>query len=110
MSDAIDQAIGAMNRAAENISVHHSDIRRELRLAVAALSEEQARQDGMVLVPAVPSAAHIDSICLRYDYSFGLLKEGDPRKTNIRCIAHQMYEEVTGQGFYKITAANEQQP
>lgn len=53
-----------------------------------------------LLIPAAPSPAHIDSIAMRLDHSFGLLTEN--QKESRRATARQMYNECSGQGFYTI--------
>lgn len=53
-----------------------------------------------IRLPKTPAPEHIDSIATRIYHGFGLLShEG---KEPIRRQALQMYEEVTGQGFYKL--------
>ena len=69
-----------------------------------------------VSVPLIPEAECIESMCLRYDHSFGfkkmLVETADPwryetdeeferRRDSIRNTMRQLYEEATGQGFFK---------
>jgi hypothetical protein len=55
-----------------------------------------------------PTDALINSMCLRYDHSFGL-PDGDPygltkeQKESIRRTMYQLWEEVAGVGFYRGT-------
>lgn len=77
------------------------------RVAVleAELAELRGREcvpDGYVVVPVEPTPEHIDSIAMRYRHDFGLLPED--QRDNLRRFARQLYEECTGQGFYKLAA------
>lgn len=54
-----------------------------------------------LIVPSEPSAAHLASIAMRMHHDFGLLPEY--QQQNCLSQARQLYEEATGQGFYKIT-------
>lgn len=56
--------------------------------------------DGYVMVPKVPSKAHLNSIAMRYRHDFYLLN--DAQKDNALATARQMYEECSGQGFYTL--------
>ena len=59
--------------------------------------------DGYVMVPKVPSQAHLNSIAMRYRHDFYLLN--DAQKDSALATARQMYEECSGQGFYTLPAA-----
>ncbi|OYF83139.1 hypothetical protein CI612_09685 [Klebsiella quasipneumoniae subsp. similipneumoniae] len=59
--------------------------------------------DGYVMVPKVPSQAHLNSIAMRYRHDFYLLN--DAQKDSALATARQMYEECSGQGFYTLSAA-----
>jgi len=72
---------------------------------------------GSLSVPANPEPECIDSMCLRYDHGFGLKRniydkdlaayreetdeEYQRRREAIRATMRQLYEEATGQGFFK---------
>ncbi|WP_227699369.1 MULTISPECIES: hypothetical protein [unclassified Raoultella] len=58
---------------------------------------------GYVMVPRVPSQAHLNSIAMRYRHDFYLLN--DAQKDSALATARQMYEECSGQGFYTLPAA-----
>lgn len=58
---------------------------------------------GYVMVPKVPSQAHLNSIAMRYRHDFYLLN--DAQKDNALATARQMYEECSAQGFYTLPAA-----
>ncbi|STR61498.1 Uncharacterised protein [Klebsiella pneumoniae] len=58
---------------------------------------------GYVMVPKVPSQAHLNSIAMRYRHDFYLLN--DAQKDSALATARQMYEECSGQGFYTLPAA-----
>ncbi|NWC63692.1 hypothetical protein [Cedecea sp. P7760] len=58
---------------------------------------------GWVMVPKVPSKAHLNSIAMRYRHDFYLLN--DAQKDSALATARQMYEECSGQGFFTIAAA-----
>lgn len=58
---------------------------------------------GYVMVPRVPSQAHLNSIAMRYRHNFYLLN--DAQKDSALATARQMYEECSGQGFYTLPAA-----
>ena len=53
-----------------------------------------------ITLPKTPAPEHIDSIAMRIHHGFGLLSREE--KETLRRQALQMYEEVTGQGFYKL--------
>ena len=57
--------------------------------------------NGYVMVPKVPSQAHLNSIAMRYRHDFYLLN--DAQKDSALATARQMYEECSGQGFYTYT-------
>ncbi len=59
--------------------------------------------EGYVMVPKVPSQAHLNSIAMRYCHDFYLLN--DAQKDSALATARQMYEECSGQGFYTLPAA-----
>lgn len=72
--------------------------------------------DGFVLVPENPSEAHIESMCVRFDHSHNMkhswpLQESEEhfqaRRRFNRSTVLQLYEEATGQGFYKLTASEQ---
>lgn len=65
-----------------------------------AAAEQPQPVGGWRLVPVEPTAEHIDSIAMRYSHDFGLLPEN--QQENLRAFARQMYEECSGQGFYRI--------
>ncbi len=75
--------------------------------------------EGYLLVPSVPSEAHIQSMCLRFDHSHNVqhdspIKESyshfmQRRRFN-RSIVLQLFEEATGQGFYRFDTTNWMQP
>lgn len=67
-----------------------------------------APPEGWLLVPAVPSTEHLDSIAMRDRHDFGLLDE--EQKDNLRRSASQLYEEATGQGSFKIPGVTAPQP
>ena len=58
--------------------------------------------EGYVMVPKVPSQAHLNSIAMRYRHDFYLLN--DAQKDSALATARQMYEECSGQGFYNLPA------
>lgn len=53
-----------------------------------------------VTLPLEPSMEHLCSIAMRYRHDFGLMT-GLARES-VLGVARQMYEEVTGQGFFKL--------
>lgn len=77
------------------------------------LTDEEYDALGYLSVPATPEAACIESMCSRYDHSFGLKRyiyskkreetdeEFECRRDGTRRIMRQLYEEATGQGFFK---------
>lgn len=87
----------------------------ELKAIERRLREDKpsAASAGYLSVPAEPEPECIDSMCLRYDHSFGLKKfsyranteetdeEFEFRRNAIRLQMRQLYEEATGQGFFK---------
>lgn len=58
--------------------------------------------EGYVMVPKVPSQAHLNSIAMRYRHDFYLLN--DAQKDSALATARQMYEECSGQVFYTLPA------
>jgi hypothetical protein len=74
---------------------------------------EDASPPCYLSVPRVPEPACIDSMCLRYDHGFSLKRwnigqgreesdeEFERRRDSIRSTMRQLYEEATGQGFFK---------
>jgi len=81
-------------------------LEEELRKARAENAELRKRvcvPEEYVVVAVEPTPGHIDSIAMRYRHDFGLLPED--QRDNLRRFARQMYEECTGQGFYKLPAA-----
>lgn len=56
--------------------------------------------DGWLLIPAIPSQSHLNSIAMRYRHDFYLLP--DNQRESVLSTARQMYEECSGQGFYSI--------
>lgn len=65
--------------------------------------------NGYRLVPEIPSEAHVESMCMRFDHSHGMkhdfpLPESDEnfrmQQDFNRRVVRQIYEEATGQGFY----------
>ena len=82
------------------------DARARVAVLEAELAELRQRvcvPEGYVVVPIDPSAAHLDSMAMRIRHDFGLLPEY--LKARFRSDARQLYEECTGQGFYKLAAA-----
>lgn len=73
-----------------------------MRVAYEA-GNSQVIPDGYVMVPKVPSQAHLNSIAMRYRHDFYLLN--DAQKDSALATARQMYEECSGQGFYTLPAA-----
>ncbi|WP_323081964.1 hypothetical protein [Klebsiella variicola] len=65
-------------------------------------TNDPAIPDGYVMVPKVPSQAHLNSIAMRYRHDFYLLN--DAQKDSALATARQMYEECSGQGFYTLPA------
>ena len=65
------------------------------------------RVDAWVRVPAKPEPERIESMCFRYDHSHGLKNWGETdeaferRRESHRIIMRQLYEEATGQGFFR---------
>ena len=47
-----------------------------------------------------PSQALLESMALRFDHAFGLLKEEDQERKTILIIMRQLWEEVAGLGYY----------
>lgn len=74
----------------------------ELANELAELRKRVCVPEGCVVVPVEPTPEHIDSIAMRYRHDFGLLPED--QRDNLRRFARQLYEECTGQGFYKLAA------
>lgn len=72
-----------------------------LRMAYVA-GNSPAIPEGYVMVPKVPSQAHLNSIAMRYRHDFYLLN--DAQKDIALATARQMYEECSGQGFYTLPA------
>ncbi|HDS7983257.1 TPA: hypothetical protein RFW29_003975 [Klebsiella pneumoniae subsp. pneumoniae] len=72
-----------------------------MRVAYEA-GNSPAIPDGYVMVPKVPSQAHLNSIAMRYRHDFYLLN--DAQKDSALATARQMYEECSGQGFYTLPA------
>lgn len=71
------------------------------------VSEPYKLPDGYLLLPQVPTQAHLNSIAMRYRHDFYLLN--DAQKQNAIAVARQMYEECSGQGFYTVPAAPAQE-
>lgn len=73
-------------------------------------ASRESRFIGVVAVPREPPAELIDSMCLRYRHDFGLDKIDGPissgatnrERASIRSQMRQLYEEATGQGFYRF--------
>lgn len=61
---------------------------------------------GYVMVPKVPSQAHLNSIAMRYRHDFYL--HNDAQKDSALATARQMYEECSGQGFYTLPSAQQE--
>lgn len=73
-------------------------------------------------LPQQPDPRLIDSMCMRYDHSFAMrtprLKDGKwdieteeefkNRQDGIRRVMRQLYEEVSGYGFYQYTKPTKQ--
>lgn len=72
-----------------------------MRVAYEA-GNSPAIPEGYVMVPKVPSQAHLNSIAMRYRHDFYLLN--DAQKDSALATARQMYEECSGQGFYTLPA------
>lgn len=74
-----------------------------------------AASAGYLSVPAIPEPACLDSMCMRYDHGFGIKRlntwvnpireetdeEFERRRESTRSTMRQLYEEATGQGFFK---------
>ena len=60
----------------------------------------------LVLVPKEPTEAHLEAIAMLMDHGYGLMPV--EQQENMRRFARQVYQEVTGQGIYKIYAAGGQ--
>jgi hypothetical protein len=72
----------------------------------------------MIQVPDVPEDERIESMCMRYDHSHGIKNlvvdselrrmrmENDAefarRQETNRRLMRQLYEEATGQGFFRV--------
>lgn len=78
------------------------DIWNSCRAAMLHAGNSPAIPDGYVMVPKVPSQAHLNSIAMRYRHDFYLLN--DAQKDSALATARQMYEECSGQGFYTLPA------
>lgn len=53
-----------------------------------------------ILVPAIPSQEHLESIAMRLRHDFGILPDSTRRV--LLEDARRVYEEVTGQGFFAL--------
>lgn len=73
------------------------------RTAMLQAGNSPVIPEGYVMVPKVPSQAHLNSIAMRYRHDFYLLN--DAQKDSALATARQMYEECSGQGFYTLPAA-----
>ncbi|HFR4130418.1 TPA: hypothetical protein ACJI3O_003395 [Raoultella ornithinolytica] len=73
------------------------------RAAMLQAGNSPVIPEGYVMVPKVPSQAHLNSIAMRYRHDFYLLN--DAQKDSALATARQMYEECSGQGFYTLPAA-----
>lgn len=71
------------------------------RAAMLQAGNSPVIPEGYVMVPKVPSQAHLNSIAMRYRHDFYLLN--DAQKDSALAVARQMYEECSGQGFYTYT-------
>lgn len=78
--------------------VRHKDRQKEFKVPA-----------GYRLVPEIPSDAHVESMCMRFDHSHMMkhsfpIEESDEnfrmRQDFNRRVVRQIYEEATGQGFY----------
>lgn len=76
-------------------------------LSAQPVSEPYKLPDGNLLLPQVPTQAHLNSIAMRYRHDFYLLN--DTQKQGALAVARQMYEECSGQGFYIVPAAPAQE-
>ncbi|WP_262351233.1 hypothetical protein [Klebsiella oxytoca] len=77
-------------------------IARTVRAAMLQAGNSPVIPEGYVMVPKVPSPAHLNSIAMRYRHDFYLLN--DAQKDSALATARQMYEECSGQGFYTLPA------
>lgn len=65
----------------------------------------------MIEVPEIPETERIESMCMRYDHAHGVAvmfeTEDDfkRRQEYNRTTMRQLYEEATGQGFFKAKKA-----
>jgi len=66
------------------------------------------KSDSFVTIPIVPPEALIDSMCLRFDHSFGLMDEN--QKQVLRSDMRKVYEEITGVGFFQWPATHQDTP
>lgn len=87
------------------MSDYANHLEKELLTARKEIEELRKRvcvPEGHVVVPVEPSDGHLDSMAMRMRHDFGLLPEY--LKSRFRSDARQLYEECTGQGFYKLAA------
>ena len=61
----------------------------------------------MIQVPEIPEDERIESMCIRFDHSHGIAgpfesnEDWKRRQEFNRRLMRQLYEEATGQGFFK---------
>lgn len=61
----------------------------------------------MISVPAIPEEERIESMCVRFDHGHGIPRMFESeanwkvRQEYNRATMRQLYEEATGQGFYR---------
>lgn len=98
MALAFHQAIGDGSIGSGDVA----EIKTGLASAFANVTFPTADSapDGWLLIPAIPSQSHLNSIAMRYRHDFYLLP--DNQRDIALSTARQMYEECSGQGFYSI--------
>lgn len=73
----------------------------------AQAGSELSDRLGAITVPAKPEPERIESMCFRFDHGHGLRRweeteeQFERRKEANRITMRQLYEEATGQGFYR---------
>ena len=110
MLNAVIEAAGEDWQDVDDLPNVIKRMRQELELKSASgypviTSQNMIVPDGYVMLPKVPTQAHLESIAMRYRHDFFLL-EGTPRDSAL-ATARQMYEECSGQGFYSLPASHQ---
>lgn len=85
-----------------NAAIRHYRNERNNEKSKPIVSPRQLMQIAMgdlILVPKTPSAACLSNMAMRYRHDFGLLDQDMQESCLI--TMRQLYEEATGQGFYK---------